>query len=197
MTNIRLDRTRLSSSIETAEPPRVIGIHGAIEQHGIASDALTEALTGAANAEAATALIDLTELSLPLYNPDRPEPEDAIAVKCSVSQADAVLLATSVRHESYSTQLKTALEYCGPDEFTDKPVGLLGVDDGVGSATALEHLRTVCTTLDSRVLPMQVSIEATEEHNELSTDSVTELRVLGQQVVDQLSHRMREEDEDE
>lgn len=197
MTITHPDGSNTDSSIGTAEPPRVIGIHGAIRHHGIASDALTEALTGAANAKATTALVDLTESSLPLYNPDDLEPEGAVALKRRVSQADSVLLATSVRHESYSTQLKTALEHCSADEFTDKPVGLLGVADGGGSATALGHLRTVCTTLDSRVLPMQVSIEATEGYNELSTDTVTELRALGQQVVDQLSHSTGKSNKDE
>lgn len=173
------------------EHPRIIGIHGAPEEHTIARDALIQTLTGAANAEAATDLLDLSELSLPLYTPDRPEPRDAVVVKSSVSQADAVLLATSVRHDSYSAQLKNAIEYCDSDKFDGKPVGLLGVDNA-DPATALEHLRTVCTTLNARVLPMQVSIEAIEEHNGLPTDSVAELRMLGQQIVDQLLYRGEE-----
>lgn len=174
------------------ELPRIIGIHGAPEEHTIAHDALTQTLIGAANAEAATDLLDLSELSLPLYHPDDPEPRDAVVVKSSVTQADAVLLATSVRHNSYSAQLKNAIEYCDSDEFDGKPVSLLGVDNA-GSATALEHLQTVCTTLNARVLPMQVSIDPIEEHNELPTDSVTELQMMGQQIVDQLSHRDEKE----
>lgn len=186
MTNAYFDSTHTSASIETAEHPRVIGIHGAIEHHGIASDALTETLTGAANADAATDFIDLSKLEIPLYNSDHSEPHDAMAVKSSVAHADAMLLATSVRHNSYSTQLKTTLEYCDPDDFIDKPVGLLGI--GTGAVSALEQLRTICTTLTAEVLPTQVSIEMAEREKELSAKSIPELRTLGQQAVDQLSH---------
>jgi NAD(P)H-dependent FMN reductase len=170
--------------MDTTKQPRVVGIHGAPEQHEIAHHALTEALTGAENAGATTDHLDLSELALPLYDPDYPEPRDAVAVMRYTSRADAVLLATSVRHDSHSTQLKNALEYCGPDEFAGKPVGLIGVADGQEPVTALGHLRTICTMLDAQVLGMQVStIEAIGEHNELSDNSVTELRALGQQVV--------------
>lgn len=188
MTKNNLASLHMTSSNDTTEWPRVIGIHGAREQHEIAHSALTQALRGAASAGAATDLLDLSELTLPWYNPDHPEASDAVVVSHWVSQADVVLLATAARHNTYSAQLKNALEYCDSDEFDGKHVGLLGVDD-VAPATALEHLRTVCTTLNARVLPLQISIEAPEEHNELPTDSVTELRTLGQHVVDQLSHR--------
>lgn len=66
----------MPSSEETAEQPRVIGVHGAVEQHASATRALSEALTGAENAGAAIDLFDLAELTLPLYNPDQPEPQD-------------------------------------------------------------------------------------------------------------------------
>lgn len=173
------------SSEETAEQPHVIGIHGAAEQHGIATHALSKVLRRAENAGASTDLIDLVELTLPLYNSDQPEPQDAVAVVRQISQADAVVLATSVQHDSYSALLKTALEYCSPEEFDNKPVGLLGVTEGSGPALALEHLRTVCTTLNAWVLPMQVSINTTWD-DELPTDSVNALRTLGKQVVDQV-----------
>lgn len=186
MTNTHFDSRHTSASIETAEHPRVLGIHGTIEHHGIASDALTEALTGAENADAAADFIDLSKLEIPLYNPDHSNPHDAMAVKSSVAHADAVLLATSVRHNSYSTQLKTTLEYCDPDDFIDKPVGLLGV--GTGAVSALEQLRTICTTLTAEVLPIQVSIEMAKRKNELPAKSIPELRTLGQLAVDQLPH---------
>jgi NAD(P)H-dependent FMN reductase len=178
----------MTGSSDTTEEPRVIGIHGAREQYEIARCALTQALRGAASTGAATDLLDLSDLTFPWYNPDHPEAGDAVVVRRCVSRADAVLLATAARHDSYSAQLKNALEYCDGDEFDGKPVGLLGVDN-TDPATALKHLRTICTTLNARVLPLQVSIETTEEHNELPTDSVTELRMLGQQIIDRLHTR--------
>lgn len=176
--------------MNTTEHPRVIGIHGALEQHEIARNGLTQTLSGAASAGAVTDLLDLSELTLPLYNPDYSGAGDAVVVRRCVSQADAILLATWVRHDSYSAQLKTALEYCGTDEFANSPIGLLGVADGSGLTTALTQLRTICTTLDARVLPMQVSIgvDVTEKHGELPIDRITELRTLGQHVVNRISH---------
>ncbi|WP_160135590.1 NADPH-dependent FMN reductase [Halococcus salsus] len=196
MTNNRRDRTRIASSEETAEQLRVIGVHGAVEQHAGATRALSEVLTGAENAGAAIDLFDLAELTLPLYNSDQPEPQEGVAVVRRIARADAVILATSVRHDSYSAQLKTALEYCGPEEFDSKPVGLLGVTEGSEPALALEHLRTVCTTLNAWVLPMQVSITAAGEHDELAVDSVNALRTLGQQIVDRVFHEAEGSGED-
>ena len=80
MTNNRSDRTRIASSEETAEQLRVIGVHGAVEQHAGATSALSEVLTGAENAGAAIDLFDLAELTLPLYNSDQPEPQEGVAV---------------------------------------------------------------------------------------------------------------------
>lgn len=61
---------------------------------------------------------------------------------------------------------------------------------------ALEHLRTVCTTLNAWVLPMQVSITAAGEHDELPVDSVNALKTLGQQVVDRVVHGTKGSGED-
>lgn len=172
-----------TSDSTAAKRPCVIGVNGASEQHGLARRALTQALAGAGNAGAATDCLDLSELSIPLYNPECPEPRDALILRRYVARADAVLLATSVRHDSYSAQLKNALEYCGTDEFDGTPVGLLGVTDGSGAATALEHLRTVCSMLDARVLLTHtcLSIEAGDTRS--CPDGVTECRTLGIDII--------------
>lgn len=172
------------SAEATTKQPHVIGVHGAVGQHAVANHALSETLRAAENAGATTELIDLAEMTLPLYDPDRPEPEDAVALMSKISQADAVVLATSVWHDSYTSLLKTALDYCDPEEFNNKTVGLLAVTEGSGPALALEHLRTVCRRLNAWVLPMQVSIDATWEDGNLPEESVNALWKLGHEVVD-------------
>lgn len=173
-------------SKDAAKQFHVIGIHGAIEQHEIAYQALTQALAGVENSGAITDLLDLSALTLPLFNPDYPEPRDAVVVRHYISLADAVLLVTSARHDSYSTQLKNALEYCGSDEFDGTQVGLLGVAKKSEPTPALNQLRTICTALGAQVLTPQVGIaaETTCEGDELAHDRVTDLRTLGQQVVE-------------
>lgn len=179
------DGTSTHLSEKSAQSPHVIGVHGAIEQHTTATHALSETLRAAEDAGATVELIDLAELTLPRYSPDQPVPEDAAAFVDRLSTADGVVLATSVRHDSYSALLKSALDYCDSDELGNKPVGLLAVTEGSGPALALEHLRTVCRKLNARVPPMQVSIDVTWKGNELPAESVNALRKLGYEVVDE------------
>ena len=179
----------MSFSVETARQPNVIAVQGAIEQQEVATHALGEVLTEAENTGAETDLLDLTELALPPYNPDQLASEEIDTVVRQISRADALVLATSIHHDSYSSQLKNAIDYCSLEEFDSKPIGLIGVTEESGPALALEHLRTVCTTLNALVLPMQVSINASWGHGKLPMDSVNALRTLGQQVVDEASHR--------
>lgn len=183
MTQSNGNDTETPSSENTAKQPHVIGVHGVADKYAIANNALSEVLNAANNAGATVEIIDLAELKLPLYNPDRTEPESTIAFIDKISQADAVVLATSVTHDSYSALLKNALDYCDSEAFDNKPVGLLAVTERSGPALALEHLRTVCRTLNARVPPMQVSINATWEDSELPEESVDALRKLGKEVV--------------
>ena len=185
MTDNHRNETGFPSSEESPDQPHVIGVHGAIQQRAIAAQALSEALRAVTNAEATTEFLDLAELELPLYNPDRPEPEDAVAFTQKISRADAVVVATSVRHGSFPALLKTALDYCDPEDIDNKPVGLVAVAEGSGPAFALDHLRTVFKTLNARVLPIQVSINATWKTNELPEGSVNALWKLGQEIVDE------------
>jgi NAD(P)H-dependent FMN reductase len=175
--------TGKSSSEREAKAPHVIGVHGASEYHGVATHSVSEVLRAAESAGATTKLVDLAEQTLPPYNPDRAMPEAAASFVEKLSQADAVVLATSVRHDSYSAVIKNALDYCDSEDLHDKTVGLLAVNEGSGPALSLEHLRTVCTMLDTWVVPMQVAIDATWEGNELPEESANALRELGHQVV--------------
>jgi len=54
--------------------------------------------------------------------------------------------------------LKNALDYCGFDEFEGKTVGLLCVAGGSFPVTALEHLRSVCRSLNAWVVPHQAAV---------------------------------------
>jgi NAD(P)H-dependent FMN reductase len=60
--------------------------------------------------------------------------------------------------------LKTALDYCGFDEFDGKTVGLLAVSGGAFPVTALEHLRSVCRAVNAWVLPHQAAVPRARDH---------------------------------
>jgi hypothetical protein len=53
-----------------SEPLTIVGLGGSLARRSHSLAALRVALDGAAEAGAATALLDLRELDLPLYNPD-------------------------------------------------------------------------------------------------------------------------------
>ena len=170
---------------------RVVGICGSLRDASVSRIALERALGEAEARGASTDLVDLRELDLPLFDPDGDDPPDAIDLQDRVREADAVVLATPMYHGSYSSPLKTALDYCGFDEFEEKTVGLLAVSGGSFPITALDHLRAVLRALDAWVLPYQAAIPNASSH--VSGGEIAEAKLedrvatLGERVV-QYSH---------
>ncbi|ELZ99371.1 NADPH-dependent FMN reductase [Haloferax sulfurifontis] len=138
--------------------PHVVAVCGSLRDHSYTRLALEHVLAGASAAGGTTELVDLREYDLPPLDADFDEQGDSAELVRVVDGADAVILGTPVYHGSYSGVLKNALDYCGFDEFGEKTVGLLAVAGGSFPVTALEHLRSVCRSLNSWVLPHQVAI---------------------------------------
>ncbi|MFW5974421.1 MAG: NADPH-dependent FMN reductase [Natrialbaceae archaeon] len=138
----------------------VVGIVGSLRDESYTRLALARALAAAEAVGASTELLDLREFDLPLFDADvdREDAGDAATLARRVRGADAILLASPVYHGSYASPLKTALDYCGFEEFADKTVGLLAVAGGSFPVTALEHLRSTCRALNAWVLPHQVAV---------------------------------------
>ena len=136
----------------------VVAIPGSLREDSYTRVALEHALRGVERAGGTAELLDLREYDLPVFDGDAPEAGDAPALTADVRAADAVLLGTPMYHGSYSSTLKTALDYCGFDEFEDETVGLLAVSGGGFPTPALEHLRSVCRALNAWVIPHQVAI---------------------------------------
>ncbi|MDS0477175.1 NADPH-dependent FMN reductase [Natrinema sp. 1APR25-10V2] len=134
--------------------------------------ALERALAAAESNGATTDLVDLAALDLPVFDPDRTDAGDAPELRRRVRNADGVLLGSPMYHGSYSSVLKTALDYCGFDEFENSTVGLLVVSGGGFPTPALEHLRSVARALDAWVLPHQVAIP--DSHSAFEDGQVTD-----------------------
>jgi len=90
-------------------------------------------------------------------------------------------------HGSYSSPLKTALDYSGFDEFEGKTVGLVAVSGGGFPTPALEHLRSVVRALNAWTVPLEVGAPNSHETFEDGGVSDGELRdrleELGTEVV--------------
>jgi len=167
----------------TAEPT-VVGVVGSLNDSSVTRLAMRRALDAAARRGASTELLDLREYDLPVFDPNADPPEDVEALTDTIEAADSVLLGTPMYHGSYSSPLKTALDYCGFDEFADTTVGLLVVSGGGFPLTALDHLREVCRAFEAWVLPHQAAVSNSHEvGEELPEGDRERVAELGRQAV--------------
>ncbi|WP_227131324.1 NADPH-dependent FMN reductase [Halorubellus salinus] len=170
-----------------AENVHVVALCGSLRDASHTRSALEVALDAASDAGASTELVDLRALDLQVFDADADDAGDADELRATVAGADAILLGTPMYHGSYSSPLKTALDYCGFDEFEDKTVGLLAVAGGGFPVTALEHLRSVCRALDAWVIPHQAAIpkayDAFEDGAFVDDGLADRVRTLGRQAV--------------
>jgi NAD(P)H-dependent FMN reductase len=169
------------------EDVHVVALCGSLRDGSHTRTALDVALDAADAAGASTELVDLRNLDLPVFDADADDAGDAVRLQSTVAAADAILLGTPMYHGSYSSPLKTALDYCGFDEFEDKTVGLLAVAGGGFPVTALDHLRSVCRALDAWVIPHQAAIPSAYEQFEdgafVDDDLAERVRTLGRRAV--------------
>lgn len=170
-----------------ADNPRVVGVCGSLREHSKTRIALHHALAAVDKNGGTPELLDLRTLNLPIFNSDAPVAGDATELTQRIEHADAIILGTPMYHGSYSSPLKTALDYCGFDEFEHKTVGLLGVSGGSFPITALDHLRSVCRALNAWVIPYQAAIPNASNavtNNEITNHDIADRIVtLGKRTV--------------
>lgn len=167
---------------------QVVAVCGSLAADSVTRVALRETLQAARAAGARTTLTDLREYALPTFDADDQDAGDAPELRAQLRQADAIVLGTPMYHGSFSSPLKTVLDYGGFDEFEDTTVGLLAVSGGSFPRTALEHLRSVTRALDAWPLPLDVAIPGSHEQvvdDELVEESLRErVRRLGTELVE-------------
>jgi NAD(P)H-dependent FMN reductase len=177
--------------MELTEREHVVALCGSQRDGSHTRQALERVLTAAEAHGATTDLVDVTTLDLTVFDPDRTDAGDAPDLRQRVRAADAVALGTPMYHGSYASPLKTALDYCGFDEFEGTTVGLLVVSGGGFPTPALEHLRSVARALDAWVLPHQVAIPnahgAFEDGQPTDEGLLERIDTLGTELVDYAS----------
>ena len=138
----------------------IIAICGSLREESKTRIALEEALEEASQHGASTELVDLRDYHLPAYglSDAGKDAGDAPELRRVVDEADGILLGTPIYHGSYSSPLKSALDYCGRDEFAGKTVGMIAVAGGRFPTKGLEHLRNVCRHINAWVLPTEVAV---------------------------------------
>lgn len=167
---------------------RVAAVCGSLRDDSYTRLALERALGCADDLGAETDLIDLRELDLPVFDPDRESGPAAEDLTERIRSADTVLLGSPVYHGSYTSALKNALDYSGFDEFENTTVGLLAVAGGAFPTGALDHLRLVCRALNAWVIPHQAAIPQARtkfEDGRITDESLAErIDVLGRRAVE-------------
>lgn len=164
-----------------SDRPTIVAIAGSQADDSKTRMAVQRALQAADAAGAETRLLDLRTMDLPTFDSDERDAGDAAQLRDAVRSADALLLGTPMYHGSYSSTLKTALDYCRIEDVEGTTVGLLAVAGGGFPLPALEHLRSVSRALEAWPIPHQVVIPNSHSQfeNGQFRDEALEERVAG------------------
>ncbi|MFL6077623.1 MAG: NADPH-dependent FMN reductase [Mycobacteriales bacterium] len=143
---------------------RVLGIGGSLRRGSLSAAAVTVALKGAAEAGADTEMLRLSDLDLPLFNPDRPQ-RDAPgvgALLAAVRAADGLVVGTPVYGGTLSGAVKNMLDLVHllkeetPPVLTGKVVGLVAASGLPEGRSATVSMETACRNLAAWVEPQHV-----------------------------------------
>jgi FMN reductase len=123
--------------------------------------ALAVALSGAAEYNVETALIELRDLNLVFCGsvPEDEYPPDVFRLRQALKDSQGIILATPEYHGSLTGTLKNMLDLMSIEDFETKIIGLIGIAGGhMGAINSLNTMKTICRNLHCWVLPQEVSI---------------------------------------
>ena len=146
--------------------PLVVGLGGSTRRGSRTLEALRVALEGAQGAGAASALLDIHELDLPVLDAEAPDREyKGVRVLLDVvKSAHGLIVASPIYMETVSGALKNALDYVSLLEFTEPPglhgkaIGRISVARGRASPGASLIVEIACRGHGGWVLPDQVDL---------------------------------------
>ena len=174
---------------------KVVGLGGSLAQHSTSLAALRIALEGAAEAGATTELLDIKELSLPMYDPANENPPHSVRKMCdSVYEADGLIWSSPMYNGTISGSFKNALDWLKllgdrkPPYLTDKVVGLISTAGGVQGLQAVNTMEFVVRALRGWAVPLVMPIaqawKAFDEKGIPQEGQLSEqLHALGREVV--------------
>ena len=176
---------------EATDSIRITGICGSMSANGATKKALSVALSGAAEFDAETTLLELRDFDLVFYGsvPQDEYPPDVLRLRKALKDSQGIILATPEYHGSLTGVLKNMHDLMRIEDFETKIVGLVGVAGGdIGAINSLNTMKTICRNLHCWVLPQEVSIaDSGQVFNDEGTvkDPALEARLLnvGRQVV--------------
>jgi len=149
---------------------KVVGLGGSLAQHSTSLAALRIALEGAAKAGATTELLDIKELSLPMYDPANKKPPESVVKLCeAIHQADGLIWSSPMYNGTISGSFKNALDWLKllgdrhPPYLTDKVVGLISTAGGVQGLQAVNTMEFIVRSLRAWAVPLVLPIARASE----------------------------------
>src|ERR1700730_6337821 len=144
----------------------VVGLGGSLAKHSSSLAALKIALEGATEAGAETDLLDIRELSLPIYDPAPGEtPPDSVRAMCdAIYQANGLIWSSPMYNGTISGSFKNALDWLkllgdrNPPYLTDKVVGLISTAGGMQGLQAVNTMEFVVRALRGWAVPLVMPI---------------------------------------
>jgi FMN reductase len=172
----------------------VVGLGGSMGQNSTSLSALKIALEGSAEVGARSALLDIRDLALPMYDPAITSPPETVKRMCTlIGDADGLVWSSPMYHGTISGSFKNALDWLQflsdrqPPYLTDKVVGLISTAGGVQGLQAVNTMEFVVRALRGwavpLVLPIAQSWKAFDDYGNARDPNLTEqLRALGREV---------------
>jgi len=172
----------------------VVGLGGSLAQRSSSLAALRIALEGATEAGATTELLDIKQLSLPMYDPAEENPPDSVRRMCdAIYRSDGLIWSSPMYNGTISGSFKNALDWLkllgdrNPPYLTDKVVGLISTAGGVQGLQAVNTMEFVVRALRGWSVPLVMPIaQAWKAFNEQGIprdNQLTEqLHALGREV---------------
>jgi FMN reductase len=173
----------------------IVGLGGSMAKVSRSRAALVQALGGAASAGARTALLDIRELDLPMYNPDDDEPsEAATSLIESCHAADGLLWSSPMYQGTISGAFKNALDWLhllrdrDPPFLHDKVIGLISAAGGTQGLQAINTMEFAVRALRGWAVPYVVPVASAarvfDADGRIREQAVAlQLKTLGEEVV--------------
>jgi len=143
----------------------VVGLGGSLAQRSNSLAALRIALEGATEAGATTELLDIKQLSLPMYDPAEENPPDSVRRMCdAIYRSDGLIWSSPMYNGTISGSFKNALDWLkllgdrNPPYLTDKVVGLISTAGGVQGLQAVNTMEFVVRALRGWSVPLVMPI---------------------------------------
>ncbi len=151
----------------TRHMTNILGIAGSLRLNSYSTRALKLVLEKAATKYASeTNLIDLSEMELPIYNPNISSENDKMLtyVTREVIKADSYVLASPDYHGSMSGAMKNLLDYYWK-EFAGKTFGYIVASHEKG-LTVMDQMRTAVRQCYGWSMPYGISIHGDHDFDE-------------------------------